>query len=673
MTVSVTSTRTIYSGDDSTTVFNFTVPFQNESEVIVILRDETTATAITETTQTSGVDYTTSGSSGNYDITMTTAPTSTQKLVVKRVVALTQPTDFQDNAVFSVEEVETALDKLTFESQQQKEQLDRSLKVPETNSTFDATIPEPVANTLLIVNDAGTAYETVTTAGLQLDGGSLGLPTDGIYGVTESVSGIAEGDSIEDAFDKHEELLSKLAPASPPDLSTKTLRIANTYSAIDSTTTAPTLTNVITDTQPNIQTYDDPADLQTDGFADADSGTLTATVDASTVGTITLSTSDDTGTNGDLEVVDDDDFYLGVSGQAGIFNALLARIAPQSALALGSHTAVITHSDTGSTPTFTFHVDDSQTPTVGATAVTSPELTTTQISGVDCLTTGSIIRPSFTVTNAIGQHYNATAIASATSSVTDTVNAALPVAAPGAGSVFTVNSGDIDLTVQASQFSADVSVTCTGTSANPSDTDSSAVTNNIRVDSISDETQRVKSGTGQFPAIGVGAGDAGDTYDSTELLTANEELQLENATFKFPAATDYTGNIPAGPNYSAITGGSFNNNRWATFQLGPVSSVVNVTVTFGGTSGFSSVIESNFELYVLVDGATPTAGWVDGNAAYPGVGDPTNDGDAALVVGSSTATSKVVTFGSSVKTGDVYVRVGIPSGDAKTFQTVSIS
>jgi hypothetical protein len=82
-------------------------------------------------------------------------------------------------------------------------------------------------------------------------------------------------------------------------------------------------------------------------------------------------------------------------------------------------------------------------------------------------------------------------------------------------------------------------------------------------------------------------------------------------------------------------------------------------------------------LYVLVSGTSATNGWIDGATSYPGTGNPTNNGDPALVFGSSTATTKVITFGSSVKTGTVFVRVGIPSsslaGSTRSFSGVTIT
>ena len=146
-----------------------------------------------------------------------------------------------------------------------------------------------------------------------------------------------------------------------------------------------------------------------------------------------------------------------------------------------------------------------------------------------------------------------------------------------------------------------------------------------------------------------------------------------NGTYGYPSG-DYTLNTPtAGPNYTSVPNGTYNNFRWVTFNVGSISSASAITLDFTSTQNFGgSTLISNFALYVLVNGASPTAGWIDGNAAYPGVGDPTNNGDPALVIGSSTVTSKRVTFGTSVKTGDVWVRIGIPTGDNKRFASVNL-
>jgi hypothetical protein len=66
--------------------------------------------------------------------------------------------------------------------------------------------------------------------------------------------------------------------------------------------------------------------------------------------------------------------------------------------------------------------------------------------------------------------------------------------------------------------------------------------------------------------------------------------------------------------------------------------------------------------------------WVDGDSAYAGVGNPgsTVDGVAALVVASSTATSRRITFGSVTHTGSIIVRIGITgSGTGIQFGSVT--
>ena len=63
---------------------------------------------------------------------------------------------------------------------------------------------------------------------------------------------------------------------------------------------------------------------------------------------------------------------------------------------------------------------------------------------------------------------------------------------------------------------------------------------------------------------------------------------------------------------------------------------------------------------------------MDGNANYSGTGNPgsTSDGVAAMVNGSSTATSRRITFGSITYSGAIIVRIGI-SGSGISFQSLT--
>lgn len=133
MTVSSTTTRVSYSGDDSTTVFAYTFKIFDDDDVTVILRNDSTGA---ETVQTKTTHYSVSGvgNANGGNITFVTAPTSSQTVVLRRETAQTQSTDYVANDPFPAATHEDALDKLTFMVQEQQEELDRSIKVSRTNS-----------------------------------------------------------------------------------------------------------------------------------------------------------------------------------------------------------------------------------------------------------------------------------------------------------------------------------------------------------------------------------------------------------------------------------------------------------------------------------------------------------------------------------------------------------
>ena len=132
MTVSSTTTKNSYSGNGSTTVFAYAFKIFAEADLKVIVRSSTG----TETTKTLNADYTVSGvgvtSGGN--VTFGSAPASGETVVIRREAALTQTTDYTANDPFPAEDHENALDKLTFHTQQQQEELDRAIKLSRTNT-----------------------------------------------------------------------------------------------------------------------------------------------------------------------------------------------------------------------------------------------------------------------------------------------------------------------------------------------------------------------------------------------------------------------------------------------------------------------------------------------------------------------------------------------------------
>ena len=142
MTVSSTNTKQSYSGDGNTTVFTYNFKINSQAELTVISR----SSLGTETTKTLNSDYTIidNGASGG-SVTFTTAPGSTETIVLIRDTALTQTTDYIASDPFPAEAHESALDKLTLQMQEVQEEVDRSLKLSRTNTmsstqfTNDAT------------------------------------------------------------------------------------------------------------------------------------------------------------------------------------------------------------------------------------------------------------------------------------------------------------------------------------------------------------------------------------------------------------------------------------------------------------------------------------------------------------------------------------------------------
>lgn len=525
------------------------------------------------------------------------------------------------------------------------------------------------------------SYATTSATASYVSGGVviIGLPTDGAYGGTAgNVSGLATGDLVENAFDKIETILGKLAPAKPGDLSTRTLALASTYTALEAVT-GTSRSTITTSTQPTSSwTFSVATSGSTSTLSyDADAGTLSAEFDSgvSAGSAHVMTTASDTGSYENLIIKQDADPYNGTFGQQGFWKGFIAQTAPTSALSLGAHTTRLIHSTTGATPLYTFYIDNPRTPSAVSMSLSTGSYTGRYISGVPSLATGDTVLVYFTGSNAVSQFYNSTRINAGSSTVANTVNQGLPANAPASGAFV---SASITLTVLTAQYTETSSYTGTtynsqGTTGTSTITASLGTTRLIRVDTTSTEA-RVFSGIGQYPAIGAYPSGAGLGWVATESLLNNKELQVLNGTYQYPPARTYQRNYPVvGPNYTGSTADPFESHRWATFTQS-VSAVSAVTVAFNGASNFVGIATSgSMRVYARVDGASPTVGWVDGATAYGGTGDPTNDGDPALVIGSSTTTSKRITFGTAAKTGVLYVRVGIPSTSTRTFTSVTIT
>ncbi|QPZ53543.1 putative tail fiber [Pelagibacter phage HTVC035P] len=134
MTISSTTVKNSYSGDGSTTTFNYTFKIFADSDLQVIIRSSTA----TETVKTITTHYTVTGagsaSGGTVVFTSGNIPASGETVVLRRAVPQTQAIDYIANDPFPAESHEEGLDRATMTLQQVQEELDRAIKLSRTNT-----------------------------------------------------------------------------------------------------------------------------------------------------------------------------------------------------------------------------------------------------------------------------------------------------------------------------------------------------------------------------------------------------------------------------------------------------------------------------------------------------------------------------------------------------------
>ncbi len=134
MTISTTTIKNSYSGNGSTTSFNYTFKIADDDEIQVIIRSSTG----TETVKTKTTHYTVAGvgnaNGGSITFTTGNTPTATETVVLRRSTPQTQGLDLIENDPMPADNIETAYDKLTAISQELQEQVDRSIKISRTNT-----------------------------------------------------------------------------------------------------------------------------------------------------------------------------------------------------------------------------------------------------------------------------------------------------------------------------------------------------------------------------------------------------------------------------------------------------------------------------------------------------------------------------------------------------------
>jgi len=132
MTVESTKTIKSHDGDGSNVTFPYDFKIFADGDLTVILRSSTGTETVQELTTHYSV--TNAGNANGGNVVFGTAPASGVTVVIRRNMAQTQTTDYTANDPFPAESHEDALDRLTFITQQQQEELDRSIKLSRTNT-----------------------------------------------------------------------------------------------------------------------------------------------------------------------------------------------------------------------------------------------------------------------------------------------------------------------------------------------------------------------------------------------------------------------------------------------------------------------------------------------------------------------------------------------------------
>lgn len=184
MSISITTRRVDYTGNGSNSVYAYSFKVFAQGDLLVKVKNSTTAVVTTLTLTT---DYTVSGvgstAGGNVTLVnasqawLTAGKLSTgYTLTIRRVVSLIQNTDIRNQGSFFPETHEDAFDYITMICQQHQDDLDRSVKLPDTipSTTFDPTLPTSVADAA----SAGCPILVNSTSSGWVMGSALsGIPT----------------------------------------------------------------------------------------------------------------------------------------------------------------------------------------------------------------------------------------------------------------------------------------------------------------------------------------------------------------------------------------------------------------------------------------------------------------------------------------------------------------
>lgn len=145
-------------GNSSTTNFTIGFPFQANSQIRVYLQDESSAPYTrTLLSQGSGAGkYTFSSGDPATTVILGTAPSSTQRVLIRRVSAQTQEVNYDENAAFPFEDHEEQMDKVEQSIQELQYDLNNKIGLSTGSSNSVPVFPDPSSSRILGYNSGGT-------------------------------------------------------------------------------------------------------------------------------------------------------------------------------------------------------------------------------------------------------------------------------------------------------------------------------------------------------------------------------------------------------------------------------------------------------------------------------------------------------------------------------------
>ena len=156
MTVSSTTNTVVYTGS-GVGPYDFTFRIFANTDLVVTkytIADGTEVTMALTTDYTVTIDGVSGGS-----VTLVASLSSSYKLIIQRVLPLTQTADYVANDPFPAETHEIVADRSVMLSQQLKEEVDRTPKLDATQTGVSTTLPIPEASKVIGWNSGATGFE----------------------------------------------------------------------------------------------------------------------------------------------------------------------------------------------------------------------------------------------------------------------------------------------------------------------------------------------------------------------------------------------------------------------------------------------------------------------------------------------------------------------------------